>query len=83
MKGDETNGATLRQFTVSVVLLDDTSQQFILDKKAKGADLLEMVFQVQNDIITYTLKKAIYFKENYKKKTLNVLMVIWQNLYFL
>ena len=55
MKGDETNGATLRQFTVSVVLLDDTSQQFILDKKAKGADLLEMVFQVQNDINTYTL----------------------------
>ena len=45
MKGDET--ATLRQFTVNVVFLDDTSQEFILDKKAKGADLQELVYQVK------------------------------------
>jgi len=45
VKGDEVMTATLRQFTVSVVFLDDTSHQFILDKKAKGAELLELVFQ--------------------------------------
>ena len=51
VKGEDTGGGgsttTLRQFMVSVVFLDDTSQQFVLDKKAKGADLLELVFQVK------------------------------------
>lgn len=36
---------TMRQFPVHVTFLDETMQRFFLDKKAKGSDLLNLVFQ--------------------------------------
>ena len=47
-KVGEGSGSTLRQFPVHVTFLDDTVHRFFLDKKAKGVDLLNLVFQVEN-----------------------------------
>jgi len=38
-------GATLRVFPATVVFLDESSQRFTLDKKAKGQELLNLVYQ--------------------------------------
>ena len=43
--GDATSPPTLRHFPATVVFLDDSSHRFTLDKKAKGQDLLSLVFQ--------------------------------------
>ena len=43
--GDATSSATLRHFPATVVFLDDSSHRFTLDKKAKGQELLSLVFQ--------------------------------------
>jgi len=43
--GDATSPATLRHFPATVVFLDDSSHRFTLDKKAKGQELLSLVFQ--------------------------------------
>ena len=42
----EVPAGTMRQFPVHVSFLDETIQRFLLDKKAKGSDLLSLVFQV-------------------------------------
>jgi hypothetical protein len=36
----------MHHFPAEVVFLDDSAHRFWLDKKAKGADLLNLVFQV-------------------------------------
>jgi hypothetical protein len=36
----------MHQFPAQVIFLDDSAHRFCLDKKAKGADLLNLVFQV-------------------------------------
>jgi len=41
----EVPAGTMRQFPVHVSFLDETIQRFLLDKKAKGSDLLSLVFQ--------------------------------------
>ena len=43
--GDATSPVTLRHFPATVVFLDDSSHRFTLDKKAKGQELLSLVFQ--------------------------------------
>ena len=43
--GDATSPSTLRHFPATVVFLDDSNHRFTLDKKAKGQDLLSLVFQ--------------------------------------
>ena len=43
--GDAMSPATLRHFPATVVFLDDSSHRFTLDKKAKGQELLSLVFQ--------------------------------------
>ena len=43
--GDATSPPTLRHFPATVVFLDDSSHRFTLDKKAKGQELLSLVFQ--------------------------------------
>ena len=43
--GDATSPPTLRHFPATVVFLDDSSHRFTLDQKAKGQDLLSLVFQ--------------------------------------
>ena len=42
----EASSGTLRQFPVHILFLDETIHRFFIDKKAKGADLLNLVFQV-------------------------------------
>jgi hypothetical protein len=46
VRGDE-SGAGMHQFPAQVIFLDDSAHRFCLDKKAKGADLLNLVFQVR------------------------------------
>ena len=43
--GDASSPPTLRHFPATVVFLDDSSHRFTLDKKAKGQELLSLVFQ--------------------------------------
>ena len=43
--GEATSPASLRPFPATVVFLDDSSHRFTLDKKAKGQELLSLVFQ--------------------------------------
>ena len=50
VRGDE-SGAGMHQFPAQVIFLDDSAHRFCLDKKAKGADLLNLVFQVRYRIV--------------------------------
>ena len=45
-------GGTMRQFSVQVTFLDETVQRFFVDKKAKGSDLLNLVFEVEGSTNT-------------------------------
>ena len=46
VRGDgEAAAATLRHFPATVVFLDDSTHRFTLDKKAKGQELLALMYQ--------------------------------------
>ena len=59
VRGEE-GGAPMHHFPAEVVFLDDSCHKFCLDKKAKGADLLNLVFQVTFFVFLYGFR-MLYF----------------------